>query len=167
MEEKQKSRLRFSRTGKIIVAIIAIAGVAGVAAFVTYTQYFPSVPTVTAAANLVANCGTASTSPLTVAPATVTAGSAFTLVYSCSSGTAISVTNGPITRIPTEAPAIGAGGMPTTLGLIAPGVTCTPTAGIQLTQSVAANIPTGDYDYCATGTSAPVTGVVSFTVTWA
>jgi hypothetical protein len=77
------------------------------------------------------------------------------------------VTNGPITKIPTEAPAVGASGMPTTLSLIAPGVTCTPTAGIALAQSTAVSIPTGTYDYCATGTSAAVTGVVSFTVAWA
>jgi hypothetical protein len=168
MEEKQKSRLRFSRTGKIIVAIIAIAGVAGVAAFVTFTQYFPAVPTATATANLVANCGTSSPgNVLTFSPATVVAGQPFAITYSCTSGSAITVTNGPITKIPTEAPAVGAGGMPTTLSLIAPGITCTSTAGIQLTQSVAATIPTGSYDYCATGTSAPVTGVVSFTVAWA
>ena len=169
MENKQKSKLRFSLTRKAILAIIAIAAVAGVAAFVTFTQYFPAVPTTTPTANLVANCGTSSPgNVLTVTPATVTAGSAFQLVYSCSSGAAaISVTNGPITKIPTEAPAIGAGGMPTTLSLIAVGATCTSTAGIQLTQSVAATIATGDYNYCATGTSAPTTGVVSFTVAWA
>jgi len=166
LEEKQKSKLRFSRTG--ILGVIAVAAVAGVAAFVTFTQYFPSVPTGAVAANLVANCGVSTTTALTVTPATVTAGSPFALVYSCSSGTAaITVTNGPTTKIPTEAPAIGAGGMPTTLSLIAPGTTCTATAGIALAQSTAVSIPTGDYNYCATGTTAPVTGVVSFTVTWA
>src|SRR5213594_3231848 len=59
------------------------------------------------------------------------------------------------------------GGMPTTLSLIAPGDTCTSTAGIALAQSTAVSIPTGSYNYCATGTSAAVTGVVSFTVAWA
>jgi hypothetical protein len=57
--------------------------------------------------------------------------------------------------------------MPTTLSLIAPGATCTPSAGIALAQSTTVSIPTGDFNYCATGTSAPTTGVVSFTVTWA
>jgi hypothetical protein len=166
LENKQKSKLRFSRTTTIILGVIAIAAVAGVAAFVAFTQYFPAVPTSTAA-NLAQNCGTTAAAPLTVSPSTVTAGAAFDLTYSCPIATAISVTNGPVTAIPTEAPAIGAGGMPTTLSLIAPGVTCTSTAGIQLTQSVAATIPTGNYNYCATGTSAPVTGVVSFTVAWA
>ncbi len=168
MEEKQKSKLRFSRTRKIILGIIAIAAVAGVAAFVTFTQYFPSVPPGPVAANLVANCGVSTTTALTATPATVTAGSAFAIVYSCSSGTAaISVTNGPITKIPTEAPAIGAGGMPETLSLIAPGAPCTASAGIALAQSTAVSIPTGDYNYCGTGSTAPTTGVVSFTVTWA
>ena len=168
MEEKQKSKLRFSRTRKIILGVIAVAAVAGVAAFVTFTQYFPAVPTATATANLVPNCGTATPGDvLTFSPSTVVAGQPFEITYSCTSGPAITVTNGPITKIPTEAPAVGAGGMPTTLSLIAPGVTCTSTAGIQLTQSVAATIPTGSYNYCATGTSAAVTGVVSFTVAWA
>ena len=168
MEEKQESKLRFSWTRKIMLGVIAVAAVAGVAAFVTFTQYFPSVPTGAVAANLVANCGVSTTTALTATPATVTGGSPFALVYSCSSGTAaISVTNGPITKIPTEAPAIGAGGMPTTLSLIAPGALCTASAGIALAQSTAVSIPTGDYNYCATGTTAPVTGVVSFTVTWA
>ena len=168
MEEKQKSKLRFSRTGKVILGVIAIAAVAGVAAFVTFTQYFPAVPTAAATANLVANCGTSSPgNVLTFSPATVVAGQPFEITYSCTTGSAITVTNGPITKIPTEAPAVGAGGMPTTLSLIAPGVICTSTAGIQLTQSVAATIPTGSYNYCATGTSAAVTGVVSFTVAWA
>ncbi len=163
----ENRKWRFSRTRKTILAIILVAAISGVAAFVTFTQYFPSVPPGPAAANLVANCGVSSTTALTVTPATVTAGSAFALVYSCSSGTAaISVTNGPITKIPTEAPAIGAGGMPTTLSLIAPGATCTASAGIALAQSTAVSIPTGDYNYCGTGTSAPTTGVVSFTVTW-
>ena len=166
MEEKQKSRFRFSRTAKVLLGVIAIAAVAGVAAFVTFTQYFPAVPTSTAA-NLVENCTTSAASPMVVSPPTVTAGSAFALTYSCATATAISVTNGPVSAIPTEAPAIGAGGMPTTLSLIALGVICTSTAGIALTQSVAVSIPTGNYNYCATGTSAPVTGVVSFTVTWA
>jgi hypothetical protein len=169
LEEKTKSKLRFSKTSKIILGIIAIAAVAGVAAFVTFTQYFPAVPTGTPTANLVPNCGTSTPGDvLTFTPATVVAGQPFAITYSCSGGAAaITVTSGPITKIPTEAPAIGAGGMPTTLSLIAPGVTCTPTAGIQLTQSVAATIPTGSYNYCATGTTAPVTGVVSFTVAWA
>jgi hypothetical protein len=151
-----------------LAAILVVAMVSGVVAFVTFTQYFPSVPTGTLAANLVSNCGTASTAPLTVSPTTVTPGAAFALSYSCSgTTTAIAVTNGPITKIPTEAPAIGASGMPTTLSLIAPGVTCAVGAGIALAQSTAVSIPTGDYNYCATGTSAPTTGVVSFTVTWA
>jgi hypothetical protein len=77
------------------------------------------------------------------------------------------VTNGPISTIPTEAPAIGAAGMPTTLSLIAPGGTCTTGTGIALAQSTAVSIPTGDYNYCATGTSAASGGVVTFTVTWA
>ena len=168
MENKQKSNFRFGRTAKVLLGVIAIAAIAGVAAFVTFTQYFPAVPTATATADLVANCGTSSPgNVLTFSPATVVAGSPFAITYACTSGAAITVTNGPITKIPTEAPAIGAGGMPTTLSLIAPGVTCTSTAGIQLTQSVAATIPTGSYNYCATGTSAAVTGVVSFTVAWA
>ena len=166
MEEKPKSKWRLTRTS--ILGIIAVVAVAGVVAFVTFTQYFPSVPPGPVAANLVANCGVSTTTALTATPATVTAGSAFAIVYSCSSGTAaISVTNGPITKIPTEAPAIGAGGMPETLSLIAPSTPCTASAGIALAQSTAVTIPTGDYNYCATGTSAPVTGVVSFTVTWA
>jgi hypothetical protein len=168
LEEKQKSKLRFSRTGKVILGVIAIAAVAGVAAFVTFTQYFPAVPTAAATANLVPNCGTATPGDvLMFTPATVVAGQPFAITYSCTSGPAITVTNGPITKIPTEAPAIGAGGMPTTLSLIAPGATCTASAGIALAQSTAVSIPTGDYNYCATGTTAPVTGVVSFTVTWA
>ena len=167
MEEKTKSKWRLIRTRTVVLGIFAVAVVVGVVAFVTFTQYFPSVPTGAVAANLVANCGVSTTTALTVTPATVTAGSAFALVYSCSSGTAaISVTNGPITKIPTEAPAIGAGGMPTTLSLIAPGAACAASAGIALAQSTAVSIPTGDYNYCATGTTAPVTGVVSFTVTW-
>ena len=166
MEEKPRLKWRLTRTS--ILGIIAVVAVAGVVAFVTFTQYFPSVPPGPVAANLVANCGVSSTTALTATPATVTAGSAFAIVYSCSSGTAaISVTDGPITKIPTEAPAIGAGGMPETLSLIAPGAPCTASAGIALAQSTAVTIPTGDYNYCATGTSAPVTGVVSFTVTWA
>ena len=166
MEEKPRLKWRLTRTS--ILGIIAVVAVAGVVAFVTFTQYFPSVPPGAVAANLVANCGVSTTTALTATPATVTAGSAFAIVYSCSSGTAaISVTNGPITKIPTEAPAIGAGGMPETLSLIAPGAPCTASAGIALAQSTAVTIPTGDYNYCATGTSAPVTGVVSFTVTWA
>ena len=163
---EKKSKLSFSRTS--ILGLIAVAAVGGVVAFVTFTQYFPSVPPGAVAANLVANCGASTTTALTATPATVTAGSAFAIVYSCSSGTAaISVTDGPITKIPTEAPAIGAGGMPTTLSLIAPGAPCTASAGIALAQSTAVSIPTGDYNYCATGTTAPVTGVVSFTVSWA
>jgi len=166
LEEKPRLKWRLTRTS--ILGIIAVVAVAGVVAFVTFTQYFPSVPPGPVAANLVANCGVSSTTALTATPATVTAGSAFAIVYSCSSGTAaISVTDGPITKIPTEAPAIGAGGMPETLSLIAPGAPCTASAGIALAQSTAVTIPTGDYNYCATGTSAPVTGVVSFTVTWA
>jgi hypothetical protein len=168
LESKQKSKLRFNRTRTIILGVIAIAAVAGVAAFVTFTQYFPAVPTAIATANLVPNCGTATPGDvLTFTPATVVAGQPFAITYSCTSGAAITVTNGPITKIPTEAPAVGASGMPTTLSLIAPGVTCTPTAGIALAQSTAVSIPTGTYDYCATGTSAAVTGVVSFTVAWA
>src|SRR5438128_8519756 len=147
--------------------MIAIAAVAGVAAFVTFTHYFPAVPTATATANLVPNCGTATPGDvLTFSPSTVVAGQPFEITYSCTSGPAITVTNGPITKIPTEAPAVGAGGMPTTLSLIAPGDTCTASAGIALAQSTAVSIPTGDYNYCANGTTAPVTGVVSFTVTW-
>jgi len=166
LEEKPRLKWRLTRTS--ILGIIAVVAVAGVVAFVTFTQYFPSVPPGPVAANLVANCGVSTTTALTATPATVTAGSAFAIVYSCSSGTAaISVTDGPITKIPTEAPAIGAGGMPETLSLIAPGAPCTASAGIALAQSTAVTIPTGDYNYCATGTSAPVTGVVSFTVTWA
>ena len=168
MEEKTKSKWRLIRTRTVVLGIFAVAVVVGVVAFVTFTQYFPSVPTGAVAANLVANCGVSTTTALTATPATVTGGSPFAIVYSCSSGTAaISVTNGPITKIPTEAPAIGAGGMPTTLSLIAPGALCTASAGIALAQSTAVSIPTGDYNYCATGTTAPVTGVVSFTVTWA
>ncbi len=164
----ENQKRRFSLTRRTILVIALLATVSGVVAFVTFTQYFPSVPTGTPTANLVANCGVSTTTALTVTPATVVAGSAFALVYSCSSGTAaISVTNGPITKIPTEAPAIGAGGMPTTLSLITPGTTCTATAGIALAQSTAVSIPTGDYNYCATGTTAPTTGVVSFTVAWA
>jgi hypothetical protein len=168
LENKQKSKLRFNRTRAIILGVIAIAAVAGVAAFVTFTQYFPAVPTAVATANLVSNCGTATPGDvLTFTPATVVAGQPFAITYACTSGAAITVTNGPISKIPTEAPAIGASGMPTTLSLIAPGVTCTPTAGIALAQSTAVSIPTGTYNYCATGTSAAVTGVVSFTVAWA
>lgn len=165
--ENKKSKFRFNRTAKVILGVIAIASIAGVAAFTTFTQFFPAVPTATAGANLVQNCTTSAASPLTVTPTTVVAGQPFVLVYSCATASAITVSNGPITAIPTEAPAIGAGGMPNTLSLIAPGATCSASAGIQLTQSVAATIPTGDYNYCATGTSASVTGVVNFTVAWA
>jgi hypothetical protein len=137
-------------------------------AFVTFTQYFPSVPVGVPAPNLVADCGASSSAGLTVTPSSVVSGVAFALVYSCPSGTAaITVTNGPISSIPTEAPAIGAGGMPTTLSLIAVGETCTASAGIAIAQSTSVSIPTGDYNYCATGTTAPTTGVVSFTVAWA
>jgi len=164
--ETRKRRFRLSRRTLAMLLVVLIAGV--VAGFVTFTQYFPSVPPGTPAANLVANCGVSSTAALTATPSTVTAGSPFAIVYSCSSGTAaISVTNGPISSIPTEAPAVGAGGMPTRLSLIAPGATCSDTAGIPLAQSTAVSIPTGDYNYCGTGTTAPTTGVVSFTVTWA
>ena len=148
--------------------VLTLLLVGAVYAFVTFTQYFPSVPVGVAAPNLVANCGDSSAAALTTTPATVTAGSAFAIVYSCSSGTAaISVTNGPISMIPTEDPAIGAAGMPMTLSLIAPGGTCTDSAGTPVAQSTAVSIPTGDYNYCATGTTALTTGVVSFTVTWA
>src|SRR5436309_4819361 len=134
----------------------------------TFTQYFPAVPTATPTANLVPNCGTSTPGDvLTFTPATVVAGQPFAIVYSCTSGPAITVTNGPITKITTEAQAIGAGGMPTTHSLIATGDICTSTAGIALAQSTAVSIPTGSYNYCATGTSAAVTGVVSFTVAWA
>jgi len=51
--------------------------------------------------------------------------------------------------------------------LIAPGTACTSTLGIPLAQSTVVQIPTGSYDYCATGTTAPTTGVVTFTVAWA
>ena len=167
MEEKPKTKWRLRLTRRLVLGLVAVAAIGSVVGFVTFTQYFPSVPTGTPTANLVANCGVSTTTALTVTPATVTSGAAFALVYSCSSGTAaISVTNGPITKIPTEAPAIGAGGMPTTLSLIIPGATCDASAGIALAQSTAVSIPTGDYNYCATGTSAPTTGVVSFTVTW-
>jgi len=167
--ENKKSKLRFTRTRAIILGVIAITAVAGVVAFVTFTQYFPAVPTGTPTANLVSNCGTVTPGDVLIAtPATVVAGQPFAITYSCTAGSAaISVTAGPITKIPTEAPAIGAGGMPTTLSLIAPGATCSSTAGIALAQSTAVSIPTGNYNYCATGTSAPVTGVVSFTVAWA
>src|SRR5205807_10349397 len=142
----------FGLTGTTSLGAIAIAAVAGVAVFVTFTQYFPAVPKAAATASLVPNCETATPGAvLTFTPATVTAGQPFAITYACTSGAAITVTNGPITKIPTEAPAVGASGMPTTLSLIAPGVTCTSTAGIQLTQSVAATIPTGSYNYCATG----------------
>ena len=168
MENKQKSKSRFTRTRTIILGVIAIAAVAGVAAFVTFTQYFPAVPTAAATANLVSNCGTATPGDvLTFSPATVVAGQPFAITYSCTSGTAITVTNGPITKIPTEAPAIGASGMPTTLSLITTTQTCATGVGIALAQSTAVSIPTGTYNYCATGTSAAVTGVVSFTVAWA
>jgi hypothetical protein len=62
---------------------------------------------------------------------------------------------------------IGAAGMPTTLSLIAPGGTCTTGAGIAVAQSTGVSVPTGDYNYCATGTTAAAGGVVSFTVAWA
>ena len=166
LENKQKSKPRFSQTRIIILGVIAIAAVAGVAAFVSFTQFFPAVPTSTVA-NLVQNCTTSASSTLTVSPTTVTAGAPFALTYSCPTATAISVTNGPITAIPTEAPAIGAGGMPTTLSLITTTETCATGVGIALAQSTAVSIPTGNYNYCATGTSAAVTGVVSFTVAWA
>ena len=154
------------RVALAIILVLLLVG--GVYAFVTFTQYFPSVPPGVVAPNLVANCGVSSMTALTATPATVTVGSAFVIVYSCSSGTAaISGTDGPISTIPTEAPAIGAAGMPTTLSLIAPGAACTASAGIALAQSTAVSIPTGDYNYCATGTTAPAGGVLSFTVTWA
>src|SRR5207245_10822857 len=112
--ETTKSQFRFIRTRSVVLRIFAVAVVVGVVAFVTSTQYFPSVPTGAVAAHLVANCGVSTTTALTVTPATVTAGSAFALVYSCSSRTAtISLTNVPITKTTTKTPAIGAGGMPT------------------------------------------------------
>ena len=115
-----------------------------------------------------ANCGVSSTAALTATPATVTPGSPFAIVYSCSSGTAaISATDGPISTIPTENPAVGAAGMPTTLSLIAPGGACIAGAGIALAQSTGVSIPTGDHNYCVTGTTAAAGGVVSFTVAWA
>ena len=168
-ERRQKHRLHIGRRLAIALAIVLTLTLVGAAyAFVTFTQYFPSVPVGVVAPNLVANCGVSSSTALTATPATVTAGSAFDIVYSCSSGTAaITVTNGPIGTIPTESPAIGAAGMPTTLSLIAPGATCNASAGIALAQSTSASIPTGDYNYCATGVTAPSGGLVSFTVTWA
>ena len=98
-----------------MAVVLALLFVGGVYAFVTFTQYFPSVPVGAPSPNLAPNCGVSSATALTAAPATVVAGSAFAIVYSCSSGTpAISVTDGPINTTLTEAPAIGAGGMPTT-----------------------------------------------------
>jgi hypothetical protein len=170
MEERPKHRFhvtrRMTRVALALAPILLL--ICGVYAFVTFTQYFPSVPAGVVAPNLLANCGVSSMTALTATPATVIEGAAFAIVYSCPSGTAaISVSNGPINTIPTEAPAVGAAGMPITLSLIAPGVTCTASAGIAFAQSTAVNIPTGDYNYCATGTTAPAGGVVSFTVTWA
>jgi hypothetical protein len=166
-EKMQNQKSKFSLSRKLILGIIAIVLIAGVVAFVSFTQFFPAVPAGTSNANLVQNCTTSASSTLTVSPATVTAGAPFALTYSCPTATAISVTNGPVNAIPTEAPAIGAGGMPTTLSLITTSQTCATGVGIALTQSVSVSIPTGNYNYCATGTSAPTTGVVSFTVAWA
>src|SRR5712664_1895897 len=99
MENRKR---KFSLARRTILGLMLVAAVSGVVAFVTFTQYFPSVPTGTLAANLVANCGASTSTALIVTPATVVAASPFDLVYSCSSGTAaISVTNGPITKIPT------------------------------------------------------------------
>ena len=169
MEGTTQPKRRFHISGRMAVALLLVLLlIAGVYAFVTFTQYFPSVPPGVVAPNLVANCGVSSGAALTATPATVTPGSPFAIVYSCSSGTAaISVTNGPISTIPTENPAVGAAGMPTTLSLIAPGGTCSAGAGIALAQSTGVSIPTGDYNYCATGTTAAAGGVVSFTVAWA
>jgi hypothetical protein len=167
-EERSRSKPRFRIRRRIVIALILSLSLVGAAyGFVTFTQYFPSVPVGAPPPDLDANCGVTPPTALTASPATVVAGLDFAIVYSCPSGTAaITVTNGPMNSIPTEAPAIGAGGMPTTLSLIPAGAACTASAGMALAQSTSVSIPTGDYNYCATGTTAPTTGVVSFTVTW-
>jgi hypothetical protein len=163
-----RSGFHVGRRGALAAVVLAVVAIGVVVAFVTFTQYFPAVPPTPPGSNFVANCGTSLSAPLIPTPGSVVPGTAGAIVYSCVSGTAaISVTNATVNATPTEAPAVGAGGMPNTLSLITPGAPCTPTAGLPMAQSTPMDIPVGGYNYCATYTSAPVTGIVSFTVAWA
>ncbi len=148
---------------RVFLGIIALVSLIGIVyAFTSFTQYFPSV-VVQGNPRLSANCGTSTGSPLIAS----TPGTG-TIIYSCSADTtspALTVVNGPVTATPTTTFDSGSF-VPFTNGfsLIAPGVACSPGAGIALTAGVAVSIPNGTYNYCATTDNGGT--YQSFTVTW-
>src|SRR5713101_5143748 len=151
-------KISLNLTGRTILAIVALSMIGTAAAAITlFTHTFPSIP----AAVVTTTCTTLTGTPTTVPP-----GSSGVIRFTCGTDPAF-----------TSALAASASPMFSTLptgytglsGILHGATTCAgPPNPYTLTSGSSATFSTAGatFDYCASFTNAPTTGLGTFTVTW-
>ena len=164
-----ENHLRLVLTGKAILAILVVAVVATAAAAFSFTQHFPAIPATAPPAVIASNCSSApdNNNLVTTTTSVVAQGSTTGFIlFSCANGVA-ALTTSSNGGVATPTFTLPAGYL--SLDLIAHAVGVTTCTGGSVALSSTFGVTFGaneNWDYCASYTNVPLTGLAAFDITW-